>query len=382
MPIGIRRLLENSPAWIRKSIGPEIFRCYKIGGEELMLKYARNKLRRLKNKNRRLSNHVRPSDESLIDVLQDSLVEPKEEDSSDNDESRETELGDTEGSCDVRLEEQELENVEIGIASEDSQEIRQETEDCHSDCERVRSPMISPYNDEEEAPIQIQNERECIDVIRAMEPGGNESSNVDSTDEILIAECENTKSQDSRRSVEYRRRETSEIDNILEAPTEEYEVVRSVCTDNSKECESSRSSTIDNLYEITTQESMDEESMNREYETRELDDMDETSEVHQLGNYSNTVQPEEHSHVKDNNKGQEQESGEYFVVGEHSRSMLMEEGRCSTETSTPQNNKRGCDSYNQITKKLKIEHDSKLHLNPHVRLTNVCSLTKKGVNNR
>ncbi|PSN49777.1 hypothetical protein C0J52_01357 [Blattella germanica] len=83
IPQTISSLLQNSSPWIRQSIGPEIVRCYKIGGEEMMLRYARAKLRRVREKNRRISSCIRPTSLSLIGLSPDFLVEPKEEELSE-----------------------------------------------------------------------------------------------------------------------------------------------------------------------------------------------------------------------------------------------------------------------------------------------------------
>lgn len=48
-PSRISDLLQRTSPWVHQSMYSEISRCYRVGGDELMLRYARSKLQHLKN---------------------------------------------------------------------------------------------------------------------------------------------------------------------------------------------------------------------------------------------------------------------------------------------------------------------------------------------
>ena len=49
IPSRINDLLQRTSPWVHQSLYSEISRCYRVGGDELMLRYARSKLQHLKN---------------------------------------------------------------------------------------------------------------------------------------------------------------------------------------------------------------------------------------------------------------------------------------------------------------------------------------------
>jgi len=49
IPSRINDLLQRTSPWVHQSLYSEISRCHRVGGDELMLRYARSKLQHLKN---------------------------------------------------------------------------------------------------------------------------------------------------------------------------------------------------------------------------------------------------------------------------------------------------------------------------------------------
>jgi hypothetical protein len=78
VPSRISALLQSCSPWVRQSLGPEISRCYRVGGDELMVRYARAKLQHIKNQTQWRHSHSRRNIHS-VEGSMDFIQEPKRE---------------------------------------------------------------------------------------------------------------------------------------------------------------------------------------------------------------------------------------------------------------------------------------------------------------
>lgn len=72
IPSRINDLLQRTSPWVHQSLYSEISRCHRVGGDELMLRYARSKLQHLKN-------HMQQRSGQCILFSEGYVQEPKQE---------------------------------------------------------------------------------------------------------------------------------------------------------------------------------------------------------------------------------------------------------------------------------------------------------------
>lgn len=112
IPSRINALLQSSSPWVCQSLGPEISRCYRAGGDKVVMQYVHAKLQHIRNLTRQSRGHTRKSSQS-VEGNEDFIQEPKQEG--------------TNGNADV-----EARELECGVdetLSEDEYEIRDTVEE-------------------------------------------------------------------------------------------------------------------------------------------------------------------------------------------------------------------------------------------------------------
>lgn len=158
IPSRINDLLQITSPWVHQSLCSEISRCCRVGGDELMLRYARSKLQHLRNQIQQRSGQSILFGEGFLQELKEegageaSVMEAGENlaeeyeirdavDLAVRETFRENEEQGVQDQESVELEfgmretlEEELEDVELGVAGfEMRQPVEEETEDTHKE---------------------------------------------------------------------------------------------------------------------------------------------------------------------------------------------------------------------------------------------------------
>lgn len=122
IPSRINALLQSSSPWVCQSLGPEISRCYRAGGDKVVVQYAHAKLQHIRNLTQQRRGRSRKSSQS-VESNEDFIREPKQEGTSEGAdvEARELECG-----MDEILAEEEY---EIRDTIEEELEVRETEEE-------------------------------------------------------------------------------------------------------------------------------------------------------------------------------------------------------------------------------------------------------------
>jgi hypothetical protein len=164
IPSGVNALLHSSSPWIRQRLGPEMSRCYKVGGAELIVRYARAKLQNLRNQIQRRSSSRRINQlgEDREDFIEDLKQEGTGEDSDGEGETRDT-LTEEEYEVQRSVEEPEVrEAEEDGFKDEEHVEAEFEMRETEEEESEVRGTRVAVFEDRQtvEAEFRLRETEE------------------------------------------------------------------------------------------------------------------------------------------------------------------------------------------------------------------------------
>lgn len=213
IPSRTSALLQSFSPWVWASLGPEISRCYRAGGDKVVVQYARAKLQHIRNLAQQRRGHNRKSSQSGVDS-EDFIREPKQEGTSEDTDDEATEL---EFGMDETLMEEDYgtrDTVEEVLEVRETEEERIEGRE-NVDVELGTRKIAGEAVEEREAVVAECRLRETIE--KEFELGES------------IGGIKNKEAMEG----EFGMRETSEVENEMgETLAETNEIVESLDLDN------------------------------------------------------------------------------------------------------------------------------------------------------
>lgn len=163
IPSRVNALLHSSSPWVRQSLGPEISRCYRVGGDELIVRYARAKLQHLRNQTQRSGSSGRSN--QLVEDREDFIEDLKQEDAGE----------DGDGEARGTLAEEEYEVRESG---EEELEVRETEGGRLKDKVNIEAELGVRETEEEESEVRGTGVK-VFEVRQTMEEGIDDRATVD-----------------------------------------------------------------------------------------------------------------------------------------------------------------------------------------------------------
>lgn len=208
IPSRVNALLQSSSPWVRQSLGPKISRCYRVGGDELMVRYARAKLQHLRSQTQRRSDSTRRSNQ-LVEDREDFIEDLKQEGTDEDGDGEalteeeyevresgeeELEVRETEGG---RLKDKVNIEAELGVGEAEVRgtgvavlEVRQIVEEGIDDRVSVNTEFEMRGPDEGEFDVGETVEKEC-EIQESLEEGVEDGETVEAELEMRETSEEN-----------------------------------------------------------------------------------------------------------------------------------------------------------------------------------------------
>jgi hypothetical protein len=169
IPSRVNALLRSSSPWVRQSLGPEISRCYRVGGAELMMTFAHAKLQNLRNQTQQRSDNSRRSNQ-VVEDREDFIEGLKQEGTGDDGDG---EARDAEEECEVWESVEEI-------------EVRETGEEGFKDKENVEAEFGMRETEEQESEVRgtevaVFEVRQNVEAEFGMRKTGEEESEVRET---------------------------------------------------------------------------------------------------------------------------------------------------------------------------------------------------------